>query len=82
MAIQKQMSVEEAKQIVSDALAAHGDEWDLKPLLESLPENKRPMVARYFTELRKRGEVQTEINVDTATGEVKHKVRRGRPKTT
>lgn len=82
MPIQKNMSLAEAKQIVADALAKHGDEWDLKPLLESIPESQRPMIARMFTELRKSGEVQTELSVDTATGEVKHKVRRGRPKTT
>lgn len=78
MPAQKNMSIAEARKIVADALAQHGDEWDLKPLLASIPEAQRPMVARMFSELRKQGAVETKLEVDTATGEVKHTVRRGK----
>lgn len=78
---QKNLTFAEAKQIVAEALAKHGDEWDLRPLLDSLPPEKRPMVARMFSEMRRQGAIETTLEVDTATGEVKHTVRKGKANT-
>lgn len=75
MPIQKNMTLEDAKAIVAEALAAHGDGLDLRPLLNALPAEKRPVVARYFAELRKRGDIKTTLSVNAETGEVSHNVR-------
>lgn len=69
------MTLEDAKQVVRDALAEHGEGIDLRPLLASIPEGKRALVARYFAELRKSGTVETTLTVDTETGEKSHVVR-------
>lgn len=69
------MTLEDAKEIVRQALAEHGNELDLRPLLQAIPEGKRALVARYFAELRKSGTIETELSVNTETGEVSHLVR-------
>jgi len=81
MPVQKNLSIADAKKIVADALAKHGDEWDLRPLLDSIPPEQRPMVARMFTELRKQGAIETSLEVNTVTGQVTHKVRKGKTNT-
>lgn len=81
MATQKSMSLDEAKKVVADALAKHGDDIDLRPLLASLPDAQRPMIARMFAELRKQGAIETTLEVNTKTGQVSHKVRRGKTNT-
>ena len=73
----KTLSLDEAKQIVSETLAKHGDEIELKALLDALPQDVSPLVARMFSELRKRGIVANTIQVDPTTGNVSHKVRKG-----
>jgi hypothetical protein len=68
------MSTDEAKEIVASVLAQHGDEIELRDLLAALPEQIRPRVARLFSELRKRGEVKTMLEVNPADGSVSHRV--------
>lgn len=65
-----EMSVEDAKKIVSETLAAHGNEIELRDLLNALPDRVRPLVARMFSELRKQGAFKTELTVEN--GEVRH----------
>lgn len=69
------MSVEDAKKIVSETLAAHGDEIELRDLLNAIPEPQRSLLARMFSELRRKGEIKTQLEVNTATGEKSHRVR-------
>lgn len=71
------MTLEEAKKIVGDVLAKHGNEIDLRGLLASIPEGQRAVVARMFTELRKSGAVNTELTVNNESGVVAHTVRKG-----
>jgi len=73
----KVLSVDEAKQIVAQTLATHGNEIELDALLAALPQDVSPLVARMFSELRKKGIVANTISVDPATGTVSHKVRKG-----
>jgi len=73
----KVLSVDEAKQIVGQTLATHGNEIELDALLAALPQDVSPLVARMFSELRKKGIVANTISVDSATGVVSHKVRKG-----
>ena len=67
------MTVQEAKQIVADTLAQHGNEIELRDLLNALPDKTRPLVARMFSELRKQGAFSTELTVEN--GEVRHVIR-------
>lgn len=66
------MTLDEAKEIVSSVLAEHGKEIELRDLLNALPERSRPLVARMFSELRKRGAIKTQLTVEN--GEVRHLV--------
>ena len=69
------MTVQEAKQVVADVLAQHGDEVDLRQLLNSVQEPQRSLLARMFSELRRKGDIKTRLEVNPATGEVSHRVR-------
>lgn len=69
------MSIADAKKIVSDMLAQHGDEIELKDLLNAIPEPQRSLLARMFSDLRRQGVIKTQLEVNTATGETSHRVR-------
>lgn len=64
------MTVSEAKAIVAETIAQHGNEIELRDLLNALPDKTRPLVARMFSELRKQGAFKTELTVEN--GEVRH----------
>ena len=69
------LSVEAAKELVAETLAAHGDEIELTDLLNAIPEPQRSALAKLFSELRRSGAIKTQLEVNTGTGEKSHRVR-------